>query len=374
MARCLYIHIPFCVKKCLYCDFYSIRADGQTIDRYVSALCREMTMRRNAAGRIDSVYIGGGTPSILSGKHIAQIMDRLRDNFSLAAGAEITSEANPESLTEDKATVMSRAGINRISLGVQSLNDNELALLGRPHDSTAAIKAFHTARDAGFDNISLDLIYGIPGQQLSTWMNTVEHVLELQPEHISTYELTPEEHTPLYDLLEKGELGLCDEDEIVSMYYSAKDLLAKHGYEHYEISNFALDGRRCSHNVNYWNRGVYLGLGAGSSSFTDECRSSNIADVERYISGIESGVLPDREEIGMNSEDRLKETIFLGLRKTEGFDINLIPPDSLDRMKEALRDMTQQGLVVITDNHLMPTRKGLLLCNEIIVRLMLCID
>jgi oxygen-independent coproporphyrinogen III oxidase len=374
MARALYIHIPFCVKKCLYCDFYSIPADKRTIDRYINSLCMEMTMRRGGADRIDTVYIGGGTPSLLGARHIVRIMSCIRDNFIISDDAEITSESNPESLTEDKATVMRRAGINRISMGFQSLDDRELSLLGRPHDSGAATRAFRSARACGFDNVSVDLVYGIPGQKPDLWMKTLEQVVALRPEHISAYELTPEAHTPLYELLEKGDLHLCEEDEIASMYYAAKDFLAGNGYRHYEISNYALEGRQCRHNLNYWDRGEYLGFGAGASFFTGECRGSNIADVMGYMAEINSGVLPVAEEIGMKEADKLKEIIFLGLRKTAGFDIGLIPHDSFDRMREALRDMTQQGLVIINDNKLMPTRKGLLLCNEIIVRLMLCID
>jgi oxygen-independent coproporphyrinogen III oxidase len=374
MPRSIYVHIPFCVRKCLYCDFFSTSADDLTVNKYVDALCREMIMRKDDAGVIETVYIGGGTPSILSELNISSLMTCVGQNFRLSENAEITMEANPESLTENKAALIRELGVNRISIGFQSLNDRELALLGRPHDSKTALSSFKFARQAGFDNISIDLIYAIPGQDLSAWMETLAQAADLAPEHISAYELTPEEHTPLYGLLEKGELALCDEEEIASMYYGAKDYLADKGYEHYEISNFLLPGRQCWHNLNYWNRGGYLGLGAGASSFTDECRSSNICDINSYISGIDSGGLPAGEIFPVTAEDGLKETIFLGLRKTAGFDISLVPDDALDKMREALRDMTQQGLVTQNSGKLRLTRKGLLLCNEVIVRLMLCID
>jgi oxygen-independent coproporphyrinogen III oxidase len=374
MVGFIYIHIPFCVRKCLYCDFYSISSDERTMAGYVSALCREMELRSDVAGKIEAVYIGGGTPSILGKENISRLITCLGQNFSLSENAEITIEANPESLTEGKAELMRALGINRISIGMQSLDDGELSLLGRPHESKTATEAFHLARYAGFDNISVDLIYAIPGQTLGAWMETVARVVELAPEHISAYELTPEKHTPLSDWLKRGDMRLCEEEEIESMYYAGKDFLARNGYEHYEISNYALAGRECRHNLNYWNRGEYLGFGAGASSFSNECRRQNVRDVRAYTEGIEQGSSPLAEDIEMDERDRLLETIFLGLRKTEGLDIRLIPRDSYAKMIEALRVMAQQDLVRVDGMRLMLTRKGLLLCNEIIVRLMLCID
>jgi oxygen-independent coproporphyrinogen-3 oxidase len=342
------------------------------MDRYVSALCGEMRMRSRAADRLEAVYIGGGTPSILGDDNIRRIIYCLFENYELRDGAEITAEANPDTLTADKARLFRDSGVNRLSIGVQSLRDRELSLLGRPHDAASAIRAFGDARDAGFDNISLDLIYGIPGQTVSVWLETLGRIAGLGPEHISTYELTPEEHTPIFKALEAGELALCDEEDVVSMYNGAIDSLAGHGYGHYEISNFALPGRGCRHNLNYWNRGGYLGFGAGAGSFEDECRSMNAADIDRYIADVDDGVLPVSERTLMDNDDRIKETLFLGLRKMEGFDLDLIPAPALDKMRETLRDLIRQGLLDICDRRLRLTRRGILLCNEIIVRLMLC--
>jgi oxygen-independent coproporphyrinogen-3 oxidase len=301
-------------------------------------------------------------------------MAAIRNCCSIADGAEITTESNPGTLTDARIKAMLDSGINRLSIGIQSFNDKELALLGRMHSSEEALSAVNSARRGGFGNISIDLIYGLPGQAVDDWKASIEAAIDLRPEHISAYELTPEEKTPLFHMLETGELVMPDEDIIAQMYYATIDTMGENGYEHYEISNFALPGRRCRHNVNYWNRGEYLGIGASAHSFIGGRRISNIADVDGYISSITNNAPAIDEDTVMSDMDALEETIFLGLRKTEGFDTRLVPSEQMDRMKKALRDMSQQGLVEISGNMLSLTRKGLMLCNEVIVRLMLCID
>jgi oxygen-independent coproporphyrinogen-3 oxidase len=374
MARYLYIHIPFCLKKCIYCDFYSVSDSRSIIGPYMTALCKELEMRREHTGELDGIYIGGGTPSILKEKDIATIMDKVRSTCSISAETEITSEANPGTLTESGIKGILNAGINRISIGVQSLGDKELSLLGRMHDAADAIAAFNIARKGGFGNISLDLIYGIPGQDLISWKSTLEKVVSLHPEHISSYELTPEKNTVLYEQLEKGRFHLPDEDEVVEMYYTAIDMLTEGGYEQYEISNFSLPGLQCRHNLNYWDRGEYLGIGAGAHSFLTGRRIANICDVRQYIHDVELGALPIAEETLLTGRDEIEETLFLGLRKTEGFDIKLIPADTTEQLKEALEDLSHQGLLNLSDGHIKLTRKGLIVCNAVIVRLMLCIE
>ncbi len=374
MARYLYIHIPFCLKKCIYCDFYSVSDSRSIIGPYMTALCKELEMRREHTGELDGIYIGGGTPSILKEKDIATIMDKVRSTCSISAETEITSEANPGTLTESGIKGILNAGINRISIGVQSLGDKELSLLGRMHDAADAIAAFNIARKGGFGNISLDLIYGIPGQDLISWKSTLEKVVSLHPEHISSYELTPEKNTVLYEQLEKGRFHLPDEDEVVEMYYTAIDMLTEGGYEQYEISNFSLPGLQCRHNLNYWDRGEYLGIGAGAHSFLTGRRIANVCDVRQYIHDVELGALPIAEETLLTGRDEIEETLFLGLRKTEGFDIKLIPADTTEQLKEALEDLSHQGLLNLSDGHIKLTRKGLIVCNAVIVRLMLCIE
>ena len=341
---------------------------------YVEALCLEMEMRQEHIEELDAIYIGGGTPSILGEKEFAKIMDKIRSVFGISIQAEITSEANPGTLTEIGINGMLDAGINRLSLGVQSLNNNELALLGRLHNSDDAVRAFDQARGGGFKNISVDLIYGIPGQTLETWGKTLEGVYSLCPDHISAYELTPEKNTPLYHQLAKGALQLPDEDAVVEMYNYAIDHLAGRGYVHYEISNYALPGYECRHNLNYWNRGEYLGAGAGAHSFVDDRRHANVCDINRYIHEVNCGKLPVSETIKLTSQDALKELLFLGLRTTKGLDSRKIPTEAAGEMIKALEDPRLQGLIELYDNHIRLTRKGMLFCNEVIVRLMLDIE
>ncbi len=374
MAGYLYIHIPFCLKKCIYCDFYSVSDSKFIIGAYMTALCKELEMRKEYIGKLCGIYIGGGTPSILKEKDIATIMDKIRSTCHISAAAEITSEANPGTLTESGIKGMLNAGINRISIGVQSLSDKELSLLGRMHDAAEAIAAVTTARKSGFGNISLDLIYGIPGQDLVSWKRTLEKIVSLHSEHISAYELTPEKNTVLYEQLEKGRLHLPDEDEVAEMYYTAIDILTEAGYKHYEISNFALPNLQCRHNLNYWDRGEYLGIGAGAHSFLNGRRISNICDVRQYIHDVELGTSPIAEETLLTRREEIEETLFLGLRKTDGFDIELIPADITEHLKEALDDLAHQGLLDLSGGHIKLTRKGLIICNSVIVRLMLRIE
>jgi len=340
----------------------------------MTALCKELEMRKEYIGKLCGIYIGGGTPSILKEKDIATIMDKIRSTCHISAAAEITSEANPGTLTESGIKGMLNAGINRISIGVQSLRDKELSLLGRMHDAAEAIAAVTTARKSGFGNISLDLIYGIPGQDLVSWKRTLEKIVSLHSEHISAYELTPEKNTVLYEQLEKGRLHLPDEDEVAEMYYTAIDILTEAGYKHYEISNFALPNLQCRHNLNYWDRGEYLGIGAGAHSFLNGRRISNICDVRQYIHDVELGTSPIAEETLLTRREEIEETLFLGLRKTDGFDIELIPANITEHLKEALDDLAHQGLLDLSGGHIKLTRKGLIICNSVIVRLMLRIE
>jgi oxygen-independent coproporphyrinogen-3 oxidase len=344
------------------------------IDEYVDTLYREIELRKDHIDVLEAIYIGGGTPSVLEEKHFSRLMSAIRNCCSIRDDAEITVESNPGTLTDARIGAMLDSGINRLSIGIQSFNDEELAILGRMHNAEEAASAFRAARRGGFMNLSIDLIYGLPLQSIQSWEETLRNALALHPEHISAYELTPEKCTPLFDQLETGDLQLPDEDIVADMYYSAIDNLGQGGYGHYEISNFALPARRCRHNINYWDRGEYLGIGAGAHSFIEGSRISNVADIDKYILAVNRNVIPVADDIKLNETDELKEILFLGLRKTEGIDLNLIREDKMELMKEALQEMSRQGLVELSDNRLKLTRKGLLLCNEVIVRLLLCIE
>jgi oxygen-independent coproporphyrinogen-3 oxidase len=373
MVHYLYIHIPFCIAKCDYCDFYSIPlcrdGSGQSW-KYVYALLKEMDLRRDIAGNLRTVYLGGGTPTLLSSEQVAAILTGVRETFSIVSGAEITIEANPGTVSEKQFGALRENGINRVSIGMQSLSGRELCTLGRSHTVEDSFAAVCAARKAGFDNISLDLIYGIPGQHMDIWKNTMSRALELFPEHVSAYELTPEESTPLHAKLARGVYALPDESLVIEMYYAALEKMKDHGYLHYEISNFAKRGYESVHNLNYWNRGEYLGVGAGAHSFFKGKRTSNIPDLYRYMESINSSVMPVDEEIAVTEQDEFNEMIFLGLRKTEGIDMRLMTDKERLLNNKAVDALRCHGLIEIEDSYLRLTGKGLVMSTEIMVQIL----
>lgn len=282
----LYLHIPFCVKKCRYCDFLSGPQDEETRERYTRALINEIKMQTicPAGSPVDTVFFGGGTPSVLSGSQIDRIMEALHSFFSIQKDAEISMETNPGTADDEKLRVLKTAGINRLSLGVQSMHDRELALLGRIHTAGQARQTFENARKAGFDNINIDLMSALPGQSLESWADTLEQAVRWAPEHISAYSLIIEEGTPFAAMYENGSLpALPDEDTDRKMYYYTGAFLSEHGYQRYEISNYALPGRECRHNSGYWTGHPYLGLGIGAASYVNGTRFSNCTDLREYL-------------------------------------------------------------------------------------------
>jgi oxygen-independent coproporphyrinogen-3 oxidase len=375
MVTHLYIHIPFCISKCSYCDFYSVAAGHSgpgDSSEYVNLLLKEMGLRRNIARNLGTIYLGGGTPTLLPAAQTATILSAARETFSVASGAEITIEANPRTISEEKLADLRGAGINRISIGVQSFDDRELYTLGRSHRAEDAFSAVKSARTAGFDNISLDLIYGIPGQDLNGWRETVARALELSPDHVSTYELTPEKDTPLYRNLARGEYSLPDELLVTEMYYSAIEIMEAERYLHYEISNFAKPSYESVHNLNYWDRGEYLGLGAGAHSFFDGKRTGNIRDLTRYKEAVSCSLTASDEETFISADDEFNEMVFLGLRKTEGIDMRRAADTDIERLlkNRAMDELIKLGLIEIRDNYLRLTLKGLVLSSEIMAQIL----
>ncbi len=259
-------------------------------------------------------------------------------------------------------------GVNRLSIGVQSFNDDELKTLGRIHTSDEALKAIETIKDSGINNFSIDLIYGIPGQTLDSWKKTVSKAVELSPAHISSYELTPEKDTPLYGLIQSDEIKMPDEDMVLSMYDYVIEHLTSKGYEHYEISNFALHNFRCLHNLNYWSRREYIGAGAGAHSFVKGFRSKNTDDIRRHIKDLNKGIIPEAESIEIKCEDANKEFIFLNLRKTEGISLAKAEDLGLD-MPSVCMGLIEEGYLEIKGDYLRLSRKGLVISNSVIVRL-----
>ena len=315
----LYIHIPFCKSKCIYCDFYSLPRAEDRMDRYVSALCRQLAeiAQQTTAHTVDSVYLGGGTPSYLGEKRLRRILKTVKKHYHLSRDAEITLEANPDSAGDWRALrALRRAGMNRLSLGVQSADDGLLRTLGRPHTFAQAEEAAAAARRARIRNLSLDLIYGLPGQNLAGWKDTLERAAALEPEHLSCYGLKVEEGTPLWDMQEK--MDLPDDDAQADMYLWTVERLGALGYEQYEISNFARPGRASRHNMKYWTLCEYAGFGPGAHSDLGDVRYAYLRSLDTYCAGVEAGVSVLESSEHIPSRERDIEYVMLGLRLTQG--------------------------------------------------------
>jgi oxygen-independent coproporphyrinogen-3 oxidase len=333
----LYVHIPFCQSKCSYCDFNSYAGLESLIEPYVDALLAEMTLWREATQHtsVATVYLGGGTPSLLPLAEVERIMTALRRRFRLTDDAEVSFEANPGTVDGPYLQALRSLGVNRLSLGVQSFHDDELATLSRIHTAAEAHDAYNTARRAGFDNVNLDLIYGLPRQTMTAWQDTLREAIALQPDHLSLYALTLEEGTPLADDVAHGRLPPPNADLAADMYLWAEDALAAAGYQHYEISNWALPSRQCRHNLAYWLNEPYLGFGAGAHSCFGGFRFANVKDPHRYIPLVEESAQGDgRAAEGlapfltslrhiasaeqMTAARAMAETVVLGLRLVAG--------------------------------------------------------
>ncbi len=315
----LYIHIPFCKSKCIYCDFYSLPRAEDRMDRYVSALCRQLAeiAQQTTAHTVDSVYLGGGTPSYLGEKRLRHILKTVKKHYHLSRDAEITLEANPDSAGDWRALrSLRRAGMNRLSLGVQSADDGLLRTLGRPHTFAQAEEAAAAARRARIRNLSLDLIYGLPGQDLAGWKDTLERAAALEPEHLSCYGLKVEEGTPLWDMQEK--MDLPDDDAQADMYLWTVERLRALGYEQYEISNFARPGRASRHNMKYWTLCEYAGFGPGAHSDLGDVRYAYLRSLDTYCAGVEAGVSVLESSEHIPPRERDIEYVMLGLRLTQG--------------------------------------------------------
>lgn len=321
----LYVHIPFCVQKCLYCDFLSMPVDESVRRHYVNKLIEEIEQKAESyqTYQVTSLFLGGGTPSILSGTQITEMIEALQKNFSIEKDAEITIECNPGTLTCQKLLAYKESGINRISMGLQSARNEELKKLGRIHTFEEFLHNYDLVRKTGFDNVNVDIMSALPGQTVSDWEHTLREVLKLRPEHISAYSLIIEEGTPFYQAYaadeqrrEEGDepLFLPGEETERAMYQLTKELLGQKGYERYEISNYAKKGKECRHNIGYWTRKNYLGLGLGSASFVENVRFSNTSDLKAYLDG---KFEPQEREV-LERKAQMEEFAFLGLRMMEG--------------------------------------------------------
>jgi oxygen-independent coproporphyrinogen-3 oxidase len=379
----LYLHIPFCTAKCGYCDFNSYAGHDHMIPSYAATIVKDAKLWTDAVrGRpIETVFFGGGTPSLNPVEEMAAILDGLRATFEFAPDAEISMEANPGSLSAEYLRGVRAIGLNRLSIGVQSFDDEELVMLDRVHTADEARQAFAAARAAGFDNVNLDFIYGLPEQPLAAWQRTLEQALALAPEHLSLYALTVEDGTPLARDVKRGRVPAPDADMQAEHYEWTEERLARAGYEHYEISNWARPGRQCRHNLVYWQNREYLGLGAGAHSFLNDVRFSTVLLPNRYVELVDESVAAGDGALrhvhgaeAITPELSIADTLILGLRLNDGVDLAAFADRhgrSLDDVHGALiAEFTGYGLLERTSTHLRLTPRGRLLSNELFQRLL----
>ncbi|MCI5858190.1 MAG: radical SAM family heme chaperone HemW [Blautia sp.] len=377
----IYLHIPFCVKKCNYCDFLSAPAGEETRAAYVDALLEEIRgFDEPEDYEVVTVFFGGGTPSILPGQAIFRIMEALREKFSFRKEAEITLEANPGTVDKEKLSFYKKAGINRLSFGLQSADAEELKKLGRIHTWEKFLESFQLAREAGFSNINVDLMSALPGQTKESWEKTLRQVLALQPEHISAYSLIIEEGTPFYQLYEKdverrdaGEEPelIPSEEEERAMYEATGRILKEQGYLHYEISNYAKPGCECRHNLGYWQRRDYLGFGLGASTLLNPVRYKNTEDLEAYLGGDFS----KKEFFVLTKDNQIEETMFLGLRVLEGVSKEQFREQFSCELRvvyrKELEKLEKEGLLEEEGDFVRLTSRGIDLSNPVLAEFLL---
>lgn len=375
----LYIHIPFCVRKCAYCDFLSNPANQEMRDGYVNALIKEIRAYGEMASEymVTTIFLGGGTPSILEGVQMMRIFESIRATFEISQNVEITIEANPGTVTRVKLQAYREVGINRISFGLQSVNNDELKMLGRIHTYEEFLESYQLARESGFDNINIDLISAIPKQTLKSWEETLQKVINLQPEHISAYSLIIEEGTPFAEIYGEGcsgEKELPSEEEEREIYKRTEELLGEAGYHRYEISNYAKEGKECRHNLGYWERREYLGIGLGASSLINNVRFHNTGDLSYYM---ECVTVPEKmkEDIEhLTNIEQMEEFIFLGLRKTQGISMKefeeIFGKSIWECYGENIERLQKQKLIEIEQEILRLTRKGIDVSNYVFAEIL----
>lgn len=409
----IYLHFPFCLRKCRYCDFLSFPADDSVREAYIKRLCDEISFRKKTGtfterpaiteAVIDTIFFGGGTPSIMSAEQLGAVMDTLHKEFNIAPDAEITIECNPKTADYGKLKAFRTMGINRLSIGLQSMNNKELETLGRIHTAEEFLQTYEDARKAGFDNINIDLMSALPGQTLAAYEDTVRKAAALSPEHISAYSLIIEPGTPFWDFYGEGKendsiseaaslqndmpcaskeriltnnynrtsdiLPLPDEDTEREMYYLTKTVLKDYGYERYEISNYARQGYECRHNLTYWRRGNYLGLGLGASSMIDNIRFKNTESLDKYMHDF------THEDIQkLQYEEMIEETIFLGLRCMSGISVkefkSCFDKDIMDICSPNIDKYIKQGYMALENDHLKFTDPGIDISDWILADLL----
>ena len=369
----IYIHIPFCVRKCLYCDFLSFDNMAEYYDKYVDALIREIKSVSYSKS-VDSIYFGGGTPSLLDSSKIDKIINAIMSACNIAKDVEITMEGNPATLTKDKLEGYVSSGINRFSIGMQSTNNRELKGLGRVHRYEDFLAAYDMVRNAGIDNVNVDIMSAIPYQNVNSYEETLNRVINLRPEHISSYSLIIEEGTPFYEMEEKGGLILPNEEDERYMYHMTKEILQAAGYSRYEISNYSFSGFESRHNIKYWTRQDYLGFGIGAASLVDNTRYNNTSDINEYIH--RAGVSDIRKDIEtLSKKEIIEETMYLGLRLTSGIDKKYFKEKfgiSIEEIyKDVLGKLERQKLIDNKEQNIALTELGVDVSNMVLSEFLL---
>lgn len=371
----VYVHLPFCARKCHYCNFNSRPAEQFERERYLRALHREIQQKAKELGdlHVPTVFFGGGTPTIFTAAQLIDLLTALRASFDLSPTAEITVEANPETVDARKLRDLRAGGFNRLSIGAQSFDDNELAMLGRRHTAEQTERAVAHARAAGFENVSLDLIYALPGQTVERWRATLQRALALRLDHLSAYGLELEGDTPLAVRVRRGEISPVAESEHLAMREVTIELCEEAGLVRYEISNYARPGFECRHNLTYWRNEPYLGLGAGAWSYLRGVRSANVREPDAYCAAIEAEEQPREYAERLDPASALLEAVMMGLRIAEGVSLGALRRDfGAERVNELVaraRPLAEMGLLEVTDERLRLTRAGEPLHSEIVVRL-----
>jgi putative oxygen-independent coproporphyrinogen III oxidase len=360
----LYVHVPFCLTRCGYCDFNAYAGMDHLAGRYAEALRREAHLAAPAWADVEfrSVFVGGGTPTTLAADDLVGLLGDLRRRLGIRPGAEVTVEANPDTVDRAYLAELRGGGVTRLSMGVQSFDPEVLRALERVHGPESVLRAHGAARATGFDNLNLDLIYGAHGETVASWRRTLERAMALEPEHLSCYALTIEPATPLGRTVAAGAVPPPDPDVQAEMYDVACSLLAGAGYGHYEVSNWARPGFECRHNLGYWRREPYLGLGAGAHSFRDERRWWNLRPPAAYLEAVECGELPVGGEERLEDAERRLERVFLGVRTTEGIPAPAVAAGRAQRFLE-------EGLLDRRRGRLVPTDRGMFLANEVAIEL-----
>ncbi len=369
----IYVHVPFCRQKCNYCDFYSLKWDCETENKYIESILNEINSYKSILVenyRVDTVFFGGGTPTIIKTDNVERIIDGINNLFSISENSEITIEANPNTLTDDNLKSYKKMGINRLSIGIQSLNDEILKKIGRIHNSEEALESIDRAKENGIENINADVMFNIPGQNVNNIEYTLSKIIERNVNHISFYSLKLEKGTPLYLMEKNNKISMPEEDDERNMYYAGRNIMENNNFMQYEISNFALRGYECRHNLKYWNQEEYIGFGPSAHSFLNNIRYSNPSDLVLYCDNMWTNKTERIIQEELNKEELMFEYIMLRLRLTEGIFFsefnNKFCSDFIEVYKKQIDYLNDNKLIALSENNMKLTKKGMDISNFVI--------